>query len=748
MSGDATHAPGTDAAQIRARLELVVEVSEMLARAIDIGPALQGVARLATGWLCDLCAIDVLDDEGSPLRVALASSSGDLSTRPGGLWEQPADPASDLMRRVLEQHQVEIAPRPQGAADDQLTVVLPLASRGTVRGCMLICRLGAGHSFAPDDLAVAEDLARRVGLALESAALFDQVTAANRQARDLQRITDAALSAADLDTLLPAVLEPVVSVLGADTAGLLLVDERTEMLVEGASTTVDVGSREWPRIPLGEGVLGRIAAGSGPVAVERMDAAELRSGVVAAQHIRSLAGAPLRVGDRTVGVIYVGTSGMRAFRAAELGLLGRVAARVALAVAHARSFSAEQVARDRLTLLARLGEVLLGDSFDVRVALDELVEALVPRMADWCSITLAGRPPTTASAGQGAYASRWQHLPAELERSPAVSGAARDGRAYLHTWASPADAEEADAGPDGVRSVMIVPLVARAQAMGVMTLVRGVDSAAYDGDDLAFAQELAGRLATALDTARVYRERDAVARTLQRSLLPPSLPSIQGIQMAAVYHPAGAGDVGGDFYDVFEAADGGWFLVVGDVCGKGAEAAALTGLVRHSIRAVALNERRPSRVLKLVNQTLMGEVSDYRFCTVAAARLDVTPDGAIVRVACAGHPPPLVIGPGGRIDVACGPGTLLGVFSDPQLQERQATLGAGDSLVLYTDGVTEIRRDGHIFGEDRLRGLLAESRDLAPAMIADHVERAVLEYKAGAPDDDVALLVVKRTTHD
>jgi serine phosphatase RsbU (regulator of sigma subunit)/putative methionine-R-sulfoxide reductase with GAF domain len=771
MTGEPTTPATTDARDpegIRARLEFVVEVSELLARALDVAPALQGVAQLSAGWLCDVCAIDMLTREGRMERVAVAVSNDGLRELAERLRGFAPDPDAPVMRRVLEGQ--EVVPLPElhdadlGAAlragehravVEQIglhaAVLLPLAARGTVRGSMLLGRAGAGRSFEPDDIAVAEDVARRVGLAAERSALLEQVTVAHRQASDLQRITDAALSHVELDTLLQTVLEPVASVLGADAAGLLLTDDRGEALVERASTAVDVGSREWPRIPLGAGVLGRIAAGEGPLAVEDVDSGQIASDVVAAQEIRSLLGAPLRVGDRTVGVIYVGTRARRSFQPDEVDLLGRAAARVALAVSHARAYSAEQLARDRVALLARAGEIL-GESFDVRGALGELAQVLVPALADWCTISLTDDPPPMVAyvdAPEVQAAHRlWEEFPSRLDAITGLSQVLRTGRPQLRSPIPEDDSGGARGGvaadPPGMRSVMVVPLIARARTLGAITLVRAAGSPAYTPDDLPFAQEVARRAAVALDTARLYRERDAVARTLQQSLLPPSLPSIPGVELAAIYHPAGVGDeVGGDFYDAFEVAGGGWVVVVGDVCGKGVEAAAFTGLVRHTIRAAALHEREPDRMLEMLNHLLLREVSDNRFCTVAAARVDVTPGGATIRVVCGGHPPPLLVRPGREVEEVCGPGTLLGVFGDIGLEAQEEHLNGGDVLVLYTDGVTEGRRDGEMFGEGRLRRLLAASRDLSAGGIADRIERAVLEFKSGAPDDDVAVMVLK-----
>ncbi len=192
------------------------------------------------------------------------------------------------------------------------------------------------------------------------------------------------------------------------------------------------------------------------------------------------------------------------------------------------------------------------------------------------------------------------------------------------------------------RSAITVPLVARGRILGGITLVVSDAERRFQLDALALAEDLAARGAIALDNARLYEERSRVARTLQESLLPPAMPHIPGFQVAARYQPAGLGfDPGGDFYDLFEAADGTWGIVIGDVCGKGASAAALSGVVRYSLRAAAVRQRAPSRVLALVNEVILDQIEDGRFCTALFLRLAPADGGADVMVSCGGHPEPL-----------------------------------------------------------------------------------------------------------
>jgi serine phosphatase RsbU (regulator of sigma subunit) len=278
----------------------------------------------------------------------------------------------------------------------------------------------------------------------------------------------------------------------------------------------------------------------------------------------------------------------------------------------------------------------------------------------------------------------------------------------------------------------------------VITLATSDSDRRYDESDLAFAVELARRAATAVDTARLYQDRDQVARTLQRTLLPPTLPDIPYAEIAAVYHPAGEGsEIGGDFYDAFEMGDGAWAIAIGDVCGKGAAAAAITGLARHTLRAAAFRESSPCAVLERLNRALLREVREESFCTVAAARLSQHSHGALLTACAGGHPAPLVLRNDGTVDDATAPGTLLGIYSEIDVSDRETILAPGESVVFYTDGVTEERREGEQFGEDRLRELLAGCAGLSATGIAERIERAVLEFQPVAPADDLAVVVLR-----
>jgi serine phosphatase RsbU (regulator of sigma subunit) len=262
-----------------------------------------------------------------------------------------------------------------------------------------------------------------------------------------------------------------------------------------------------------------------------------------------------------------------------------------------------------------------------------------------------------------------------------------------------------------------------------------------DEDDLGFAQEVTRRVARAMENARLYRDRDRAAVTLQASLLPPELPAVPGLEVASLFLPAIAGyAVGGDFYDVFELDDGRWVALVGDVCGKGLEAAALTGLARHTLRAVA-DVDRPSEALGQLNRALLRERIDGRFCTVALAIFDPSvDDGARATISIGGHPLPQHVRRSGEAEGVGRHGTLLGVAEKVDLHDDEVTLRPGEALVLFTDGIVGKREAAE--GSVALRSALRDGPPSSAGELRDRLERYVRDEVGGDQLDDVAVLVL------
>ena len=240
-----------------------------------------------------------------------------------------------------------------------------------------------------------------------------------------------------------------------------------------------------------------------------------------------------------------------------------------------------------------------------------------------------------------------------------------------------------------------------------------------------------------------YERATHLAQTLQQSLLPPDLPAIPGVEVAARYQPGETSlDVAGDFYDVFDTG-GDWAVVIGDVCGKGAPAAALTALARHTVRAAAMRLRHPSGILRLVNDAIVAAYDDERFCTVLFTRLVTTVAGARLVISSGGHPLPYVVRSDGTVEEAGVPGTLLGSLVDVDLSETVVDLGPGDLFVAFTDGVVEARRDGTFFDAAELSATLHRLAGRSADDSASALLDAVLEFGGGSPGDDIAIVVLR-----
>lgn len=300
------------------------------------------------------------------------------------------------------------------------------------------------------------------------------------------------------------------------------------------------------------------------------------------------------------------------------------------------------------------------------------------------------------------------------------------------------------AGADGRRSRLRADLTGRrGLTIGAIEVLGVADP---DAGAEAILLQLAQVASAAIANAQLYGLEREIAETLQRSLLPQRLPRIVGLDVEARYCAAGDGMVvGGDFYDVFRTDGTAWGLAIGDVCGKGPDAAALTALVRYTLRAAALWEQRPDRVMAMLNEAILDQRSDHRFCTAVYGQLRRTPDGsAEVELVSCGHPLPVLVRADGAVETVGTHSTLLGVVADPRLHVDAIRLAPGDLLLLHTDGVTEVRRRGReVFGAPQLLELAGTLAGLSAAKAAERVEDAVLSAAGGPPRDDIAVVALR-----
>ncbi len=306
-------------------------------------------------------------------------------------------------------------------------------------------------------------------------------------------------------------------------------------------------------------------------------------------------------------------------------------------------------------------------------------------------------------------------------------------------------------GPDGVpllmqlgaTSLLSVPLTDGEQSYGVLTLARRGDERHFEIADLGLVEELGEQLALAIRVDRMFRRRTEIADMLQASLLPRELPAVPGTEISAAYVAATDGiDVGGDFYDVFRTPDG-WGLSIGDVCGKGEDAAAVTAAARHGIRTIAYWNSDPSEVLRQANELLLSQEYDGRFVTACAALLRWEGKELKVVIGGAGHPAPVVVRQDGRVQMLAGGGMPLGIFPDSEASLEEVTLTQGDVLFLYTDGITEARNLELAYFADRLEDELSLLAGQSPKDIVTAMQALVLEFSASELRDDMTMMVLR-----
>jgi serine phosphatase RsbU (regulator of sigma subunit) len=298
------------------------------------------------------------------------------------------------------------------------------------------------------------------------------------------------------------------------------------------------------------------------------------------------------------------------------------------------------------------------------------------------------------------------------------------------------------------KSCIVLPLGARGAVLGALTLWIMRPAKAFDEVSRRTAKRLADRAALALDNARLHEQQAHIASVLQHSLLPRSLPEINGFEASSRFLAAGeAYEVGGDFYDVFRSGSGTWTAVIGDVCGKGPEAASLTALARYTVRTASSPDNTPSQVLRTLHDSISADRADLRFCTAALARIQAPSNGrgtARLTVALGGHPHPLILRKNGRVDSVGEPGTLLGALPSPVLADTDATLAVGDSLILYTDGMLDVRDRSMRDDPDWLVKELRKAAGRNADEIAERLAQSAIKRHGGEPRDDIAVLVLHR----
>jgi PAS domain S-box-containing protein len=569
------------------------------------------------------------------------------------------------------------------------------------------------------------------------------------------------------------VLELVVPELGELAIVDLLTDDGR---IEGAVATVAARPelardleqlrRDFPLDPAGTHPVARVLRTGRPEVLPELTEEIQREIAESDEHLefmrrlryRSALVAPLQARGRRLGalsVLHLGQSD--AYTSEDLALMEELGRRAGVALDNARLYAELGRLRDTDRFLSEASRLLSG-SLDYQETLRRLAALAVPAMADWCVIDLVGTGGELERVALEHRDHERLSLAVDIERRyptrpdapQGVPAVVRSGRSEIYPEVSDemlvagTESEEhlAALRQLGMMSAMVVPIRGRERAIGAITFVSSTPGRHFDADDLHAAEEVGRRAGVAIENARLYSERNRVAQTLQASLLPRALPHVPGVELASRFRPAGEGiEVGGDFYDVFPAARGTWMAAVGDVCGKGADAAALTGLARYTLRMLAHREASPAEVLRQLNQAVLRqEEARERFLTAVLVSLRPGEDRVVARLACAGHPHPLRLRAGGDCHPVVLEGTLLGLFPEAEVEERDLELEPGESLVLYTDGLTDAQAPRRLLTPgDVARELGATGAGTAQELVAAAEELATAGGTV-APRDDIVIL--------
>lgn len=571
----------------------------------------------------------------------------------------------------------------------------------------------------------------------------------------------------DLDGLLQRTVERARDMLDADAAFLLLAtDDETELEVR-ATTGLPSARQRFARVPVEAGT-GRYGSARMPAVHEDLDAVPGAVPLLGNTGMRSVVTVPLKVEGRLTGSLGVAAEAAGRYSNEEALRLQFAADRIALAVESARLGELERLRRGSLSFLVEASDLLAG-TLDRDQTLALMAQMTVPTLATWCAVYTIADP---ASDPELSYVlhedeERIDGLKSLLTRISPPEPVRTPG---ARVWAAPSQAAHEAALRTSMRSIgigdagglgsttrttlataaavggetVVLPLVARNRVIGMLTLGKPSDDH-FRQEILELAEDLSRRAALALDNARLYSERTTISQSLQRSLLPPGLPAVPNVEVDVIYRAAGEGnEVGGDFYDVFPIRDGAYGFAIGDVCGTGPEAAAVTGLARHALRLLAREGFGGPAVLERLNAAILDEGTRSRFLTLLYGELWPQEDGsALLKVVCAGHPLPLRLRQDGSVEPAADPQPLLGVMEDLELYEQEFTLEPGDVLLCVTDGVTERREGTRMLGDDGLADVLAHCTGLTAGAVAARILRAVERFAAEPPSDDMAILTMR-----
>lgn len=747
--GHSQRAPREGAVQSHAHpdpgVELLIRAGIVLATSLhDRETTMREVAGLTVPGLGDICVVDLLDDSGRINDVAVAAADRRLEQ---GLEQlrrhfpvslEGDHPVARVIRsgRPLLLTSMDSDTLRSYAESDtharfmidngyRSAVVAPLVARDRTLGAISVLRFGERDSYEREDLDLVQALAWRAAVAIDNARLFSELRVLEERLEAVLVNLAEAITVEDRDGRLVFVNPAAARLLGAKSPEELT--SAPKGTFRSRFRWLDEQGRE---------------LSSAMTPGRRLFAGEHPEPVI------------VRTVEKSTGEerwLVLRSSGVRDPERDELIYAVNVFENVT------------DIKRAELAgnFLAEAGRVL-ASSMDYNLTLRRLARLTTPQIADWCAVDLVGERgeiervaihhPDPAKLALAERLAR--EYPDEHSEERGVARVIRTGQAAFAGTIDQDMLASYARSPEhlkllreiGMNAAIVVPMEAAGRVIGAITLVTAESRRRLTEEDVELAEELGRRAGVAVENARLYTERTRIALTLQQALLPESLPRVEGMDLDALYTAAGElNEVGGDFYDVFDYGEDRWMLVIGDVCGKGPHAAAVTALARHTLRTAAMSGQSPAGMLAMLHRALRRGAERAELCTVCLVAISRNPDGARATITLAGHPPPLLIGSGGEIEQVGRIGTLLGAIDPLKIEETEVSLDEQDTLLLYTDGVIDAGANGSQIGEDGLLALCAGARDLDLAEFLHHIEQSALEQSKGRLRDDLALLAVRLT---
>jgi serine phosphatase RsbU (regulator of sigma subunit) len=745
------------------RLGLLRHAGDALSVALDIDEALGRLAEVIVPTLADWFSVDLVEDGAitnvlvmhpDPGRVELArelqrrfpsdpdAPSGSPHVIRTGEPELTESITDDMLLALIDDPDLLRTIRELGL---RCAMVVPLTARGRTIGSITMIGAETHERYGAFDLRLAEEIADRAALAIDTARLFAAENEARLAALDeahrneiLKDSTAAFGDAASLDEVVSAMLEQGIRRSGATGGAVGILEDEDRVVLAGLTGYEPQDEPYWHEfrlddpLPMSDAIRDRrvVVLSTTPERDARYPAIAGRG----EQRDHALVCVPLVLGGGVIGGFSASYPPGMAFGDSDLSLLLSIGEQCAQAIDRARARQASLAARARLDAVAAASKAL-AQTLDVDVTVATVKRLAAEHLGSSITLLRFGRGgAVTVEKEEPAVPPAEDTIPDLDEIVGLVSEARERGRPY-------AVAPRPGASDPSKDRILVLPLEIAGRVAGAVVV--GEPTIDLDDvQDLSFAAEIARRMTRALENARLYRDRDEVAKTLQAALLPPTLPDVPGLEVETLFVPAERGMIGGDFFDVFPTKDGRWAALVGDVCGKGIEAATLTAMARHTLRALA-NVRRPSEALAALNDALLREDLDGRFCTVALALIDPQTDGGprIVTVSSGGHPLPQHLSSDGVARRVGEHGTLLGIVEDVTLTDAVVPLEAGEALVMFTDGLIA-KRETSGDQPDRLLTRLRGRRWPSAAEIREHV-RGYIEELGADRYDDIAVLVLR-----